>query len=152
MIKNKKEKSSARQLYKGEDKMANIVLKKEKMEYCDEDGEKYIPFLPNRNFNITLNDADFSVKLLNTLTTMNVNDLPPSVSFSEVPTVTVSGSHNLEEEIKKIWSRLNRTISFVHNCKNCGAKLEIDENKPVFCCKYCGSTYLLGAVQPNSRY
>lgn len=62
------------------------------------------------------------------------------------------GNNSLKEELQKIWDRLNRTVSLVHNCKNCGAKLEIDENKPIFHCKYCGSTYIIGAVQPNSVY
>lgn len=126
-----------------------VVFENEK--YYDEDKEKYIPFLPNRNFNITINDAEISPDLLKTFTTTEVNkSLPSYIGFDAIP--TVGNTYNLEEEIKKIWSRLNRTVSLVHNCKNCGAKLEIDENKPVFCCKYCGSTYLLGAVQPNSRY
>lgn len=128
-----------------------IFVENENMEYCDENGEKYIPFLPNRNFNITINDAEISPNLLKTFTTTEVSkSLPSYTGFDEI--TTVGSNHNLEEEIKRIWSRLNRTVSLVHNCKNCGAKLEIDENKPIFHCKYCGSTYLLGAVQPNSTY
>lgn len=63
-----------------------------------------------------------------------------------------NGDSALEREIKKIWDRLNKTVSLVHNCKNCGAKLEVDEKKPIFHCKYCGSTYIIGAIQPNSTY
>ena len=71
--------------------------------------------------------------------------------YSNKNTIT-SGISRTEEEIKKIWERLNKTVSLVHNCANCGAKLEIEENHPIFHCKYCGSTYIIGATQPNSRY
>lgn len=61
-------------------------------------------------------------------------------------------SVNVTDEIDKIWKRLNKTVSLVHNCQNCGARLEIEENHPIFHCKYCGSTYIIGSVQPNSTY
>ena len=59
---------------------------------------------------------------------------------------------SVDAEIKKIWNRLNMQISLVHNCANCGATLEIEENKPVFHCKYCGSTYIIGPAQIYSHY
>ena len=59
---------------------------------------------------------------------------------------------NLTDEIDKIWERLNKTVSLIHNCQNCGARLDIEENHPIFHCKYCGSTYIIGSVQPNSTY
>lgn len=58
----------------------------------------------------------------------------------------------VSEQIDKIWNKLNKTISLVHNCANCGATLNIEENKPVFHCKYCGSTYLVGTAQIYSNY
>ena len=63
-----------------------------------------------------------------------------------------TGVENLKDEIDKIWNKLNKTVSMVHNCANCGATLEIKENKPVFHCKYCGSTYLVGTAQIYSNY
>lgn len=57
----------------------------------------------------------------------------------------------LQEEIEKIWSRLNKTVSLVHNCQCCGASLTVEENKPVINCKYCGATYLVGAVRDKDR-
>ena len=59
---------------------------------------------------------------------------------------------SIDAEIQKIWERLNTQVSLVHNCANCGATLEIEENKPVFHCKYCGSTYIIGPAQLNSHY
>ena len=66
--------------------------------------------------------------------------------------ITSSNGTNVQDELKQIWDRLNKTVSLVHNCANCGARLEVEENKPVIHCKYCGSTYLVGSVQLNSHY
>ena len=63
-----------------------------------------------------------------------------------------SDRYELENKITEIMKRLNRTVSLVHNCANCGAQLNIEENKPVFHCKYCGSTYLIGTAQIYSNY
>ena len=66
---------------------------------------------------------------------------------------TTSLMPSLQDEIKKLWDKINNThISLVHNCANCGAQLEIEENKPVFHCKYCGSTYIIGPAQVYSHY
>lgn len=54
--------------------------------------------------------------------------------------------------IKTVSSPAPLHISLVHNCANCGAQLEIEENKPVFHCKYCGSTYVIGPAQIYSHY
>ena len=56
------------------------------------------------------------------------------------------------DEISKIWERLNQTVSMVHNCQSCGATLEVEENKPIIHCKYCGKAYLVGAVRERSTY
>lgn len=58
----------------------------------------------------------------------------------------------LENQINEIMKRLNRTVSLVHNCANCGATLEIEENKPIFHCKYCNSVYIIGTAQIYSTY
>ena len=57
-----------------------------------------------------------------------------------------------EQALEYIQSRLNRTVTLVHQCACCGAHLEIPENKPVFHCKYCNATYLIGTLQLNSNY
>ena len=115
----------------------------------EKDRDKYI-FNPTKNFSFTLEDCRLSPDILDSL---SITDTKPTLTFTgNTPAMTVIESPNVMEEIKEIWARLNRTVSLVHNCQNCGAKLEIEENKPVFHCKYCGSTYLIGAVQPHSRY
>lgn len=78
---------------------------------------------------------------------------PYSTINNSINSISVNNnSAYIDEQIKEIWDRLNKTVSLVHNCQNCGARLEIKENHPVFNCKYCGSTYIIGSVQPNSRY
>jgi len=62
------------------------------------------------------------------------------------------GIGEMMRELEELKARVNRTVALVHNCQRCGATLEVDEHKAIFCCKYCGATYLLGAVQPNSVY
>lgn len=59
---------------------------------------------------------------------------------------------SLDAEIKKIWDRLNMQVSLVHNCANCGATLQLEENKAIIHCKYCGSTYIVGPARLNSHY
>ena len=61
-------------------------------------------------------------------------------------------SNILQHQINDILDRLNKTALLVHNCANCGAQLHLEENKPVFHCKYCGSTYIIGAAQVYSHY
>lgn len=98
-------------------------------------------------------------------------DLPsiskPKTSISEIAMVTKC-EHDIikskgetsfdtvkadySDEINKIWERLNQTVSMVHNCQSCGATLEVEENKPIIHCKYCGNTYLVGAVRKRSTY
>ena len=57
---------------------------------------------------------------------------------------------NLENEINKIWEKLNTSVNMIHNCQNCGATLEIEENKPIFHCKYCNSVYVVGSARLKS--
>lgn len=97
-------------------------------------------------------------------------DLPPKTSISDVITIPTKCEHDVikskgetyfdtvnvkadySDEINKIWERLNQTVSMVHNCQSCGATLEVEENKPIIHCKYCGNTYLVGAVRKRSTY
>lgn len=57
-----------------------------------------------------------------------------------------------EMMLQEIRGRLDRTVTMIHNCGNCGATLEIPENKPIFRCKFCGTVYVIGPVQVTSRY
>ena len=107
---------------------------------------------PSYNFGIPTEDnSDF------TITTRDIESHPTtltydgdSMKFSQLDGTAKISDDYLAEQLKEIWNRLNKTVSLVHNCANCGARLEVEENKPIIHCKYCGSTYLVGAVQPNS--
>lgn len=64
-------------------------------------------------------------------------------------------SNLLSSEITKLQKQIenmDKKIFLIHNCANCGATLNIEENKPVFHCKYCGSAYLIGTAQIYSNY
>ena len=56
----------------------------------------------------------------------------------------------MEFRLSELSDKMNRSITYIHSCKSCGAKLEVPENKNVFCCKYCGSSYVVGPVRLNS--
>ncbi len=87
-----------------------------------------------------------------TTTVSDINSISPLKSPSVQNYDIVNDEQTLKNEINKIWEKLNKSVSLVHNCANCGATLEIKENKPVFHCKYCGSTYLVGTAQIYSNY
>ena len=69
--------------------------------------------------------------------------------------VTLGDSINdLESEIKMLKENMTRqlNITMLHGCRNCGAKMDVDINKPIFHCKYCGTSYAIGTVQMYSTY
>lgn len=72
----------------------------------------------------------------------------PNIGFNNV---TV-GTDRFEDEINKIKQMLNSKVTLVHNCQNCGATLNLEENKPLFHCRYCGSTYLIGTQRLMQTY
>lgn len=79
-----------------------------------------------------------------------------SINISDEFDTKVNNIQNyLEYEINELKNKLtnmNKHISLIHNCANCGATLTVEENKPVFHCKYCGSAYLIGTAQIYSNY
>ena len=98
------------------------------------------------------NDIGYTIQT--NLTEENIDEILTK-KLSEIHSNDVSfggENNNIYSEIKQIWERLNKTVSLIHNCQNCGARLDIEENHPIFHCKYCGSTYIIGSVQPNSTY
>lgn len=85
-----------------------------------------------------------------TRTTTRVDDNPYEITL-------LNPSESMQDEIKELKEKLQelsqvKKISLVHNCVNCGARLDVEENKPVFHCKYCGSTYIIGPQQILSAY
>lgn len=117
----------------------------------DEEKEKmkdYVPrFNPERKFSFTIDNASIDTSLFECSPEVTFTSKTPIVDDISVPDVS-----SLMEELKELKTRVNRTVALVHNCQRCGATLEVDEHKSIFCCKYCGATYLLGSVQPNSVY
>lgn len=86
----------------------------------------------------------------------NDNEYSTSINISKELDIKANSVQNyLEYEINELKNKLtnmNKHISLIHNCANCGATLTIEENKPVFHCKYCGSTYIIGTTQLYSNY
>lgn len=59
---------------------------------------------------------------------------------------------DLSSEIERLKQMLTGKIWVVHKCQCCGATLEIEENKPIVNCKFCGSVHTLSTQQINSTY
>lgn len=79
------------------------------------------------------------------------NEVERNILKNKVDSITTSDI-DLEEKIKELLKKMPTHVSLVHNCATCGATLNIEENKPVFHCKYCGSTYVIGPAQIYSHY
>ena len=123
------------------DQIGELVLEPEEEH---KDAYQYIErFKPNEKFSFTINNATMDTSLFTA---------SPEVTFTSTTPIVSDDISNLMAELKELKSRVNRTVALVHNCQKCGASLEVDEHKSIFCCKYCGATYLLGSVQPNSVY
>lgn len=78
-----------------------------------------------------------------------------SLSFNTRVKDSVGDSINdLEAEIKMLKENMSRqlNITMLHGCRNCGGRVNVDINKPVFHCPYCGTPYLIGTAQINSTY
>lgn len=53
----------------------------------------------------------------------------------------------LEELLKK----LSKAPLYQHKCINCGGTVELDYDKAIFICPYCGSHYALNTSRINER-
>lgn len=56
-----------------------------------------------------------------------------------------------DEIFKMMISRLERVPIVKHECHSCGATLEIDADKHIFVCSYCGACYAIGVNRINAR-
>lgn len=70
------------------------------------------------------------------------NDLSTNLS-------SVSGSDLIEDITEKIFKQLSAKPIIEHKCHNCGATVELEENKHIFICRYCGSVYSIGTSMIN---
>lgn len=138
-----------------------MALEKKKTQYGDlwflsdevdakekEKMEDYVArFEPERKFSFTVDNATIDKTLFECSPEVTFTSTKPIINHIPTPDI-----NDLMAELKELKTRVNRTVALVHNCQRCGATLEVDEHKSIFCCKYCGATYLLGSIQPNSVY
>lgn len=50
-----------------------------------------------------------------------------------------------EEVLQRLILRLGKKPLVQHKCHNCGATVELDSEKHIFVCRYCGSAYAVGS-------
>lgn len=88
------------------------------------------------------------------ITSNSINYTPSTwtTSFS-APTVA-DDFDEMKEELNKLKESMNRklNVTMMHGCRNCGAQLELDIDKPVVHCKHCGTAYVIGQLQLHSTY
>lgn len=59
--------------------------------------------------------------------------------------------YEMKCKMQEMEDKLNRSVTYIHECKSCGGKLELPEdNKGVFHCKYCNAVYAIGTYRFNS--
>lgn len=88
------------------------------------------------------------------ITSNSINYTPSTWTTSfKSPTVT-DGFNEMKEELNKLKESMNRklNVTMMHGCRNCGAQLELDIDKPVVHCKHCGTAYVIGQLQLHSTY
>ena len=81
------------------------------------------------------------------------------ISIPQDNALTVVGpiqNDDLDKRFAEIWERLNnnrnRTISYIHKCKNCQGDLLVPEHNGVFHCQYCGTCYVIDNAQITCTY
>lgn len=120
----------------------------------DANGVLHTHYNPNREYSTSIDVAN-----INTTALYDAIGTPCHGTFNKeyrpVLQVEASGTvleNELERRLKELESKLAKTVSLVHNCANCGATLNVEENKPVIHCKYCGSAYIVGTARIYSNY
>lgn len=132
----------------------NNIPKMTKAEYYELDNDtksKYSTIIVDD----TLNDDKKPKYITRTYDDQPETTLYPTSTDISYNMVTAQDSINeMEKELNKLKENMNRqlNITMLHGCRNCGAKMDVDINKPVFYCKYCGTSYVIGTVQQNSTY
>lgn len=117
----------------------------------DANGVLHRRYSPDREYSTSIDIAD-----INTTALYDAIGTPCHGTFNKeykpVLQVDTVLENELEKRLKELESKLAKTVSLVHNCANCGATLNIEENKPVIHCKYCGSAYIVGTARIYSNY
>ena len=52
---------------------------------------------------------------------------------------------------EKLLRELSTSPTFEHKCNNCGGTVEMDAEKHIFKCPYCGSVYAIGTAMVNDE-
>lgn len=94
--------------------------------------------------NVVLN----AVNALNADLAVNNHVIDTKELFRDITTDYV----DLNEQIyNRIMDELSKVPIVHHKCHNCGATVKMDENKHIFICPYCDSTYAVGTSMVNDK-
>lgn len=56
---------------------------------------------------------------------------------------------SLPEIVENLMKNLSKNPLYEHKCQNCGGTVELDYDKAIFICPYCGSHYALAQSRIN---
>lgn len=69
---------------------------------------------------------------------------------SQKATIDISNANITGYDYEKLFQEMMRRMTQVplmkHSCNSCGGTLEINADKHIFICPYCGSVYAIGTV------
>lgn len=95
-------------------------------------------------YSVTLNGSGF--KLEDTIT---------AESFASTSFASTSYDGTISEDLlaagvfERVMNLLSSKPVIQYKCQNCGAHLDIDENKHIIICKYCDAVYAIGKTMIN---
>lgn len=87
---------------------------------------------------------------ITTASTTNVISGVPVYGVHDV-SATIDFESVHDKIYKEIMQKLSRRPVIAHKCHSCGGTIEMDEEKHIFICPYCGTTYAVGTYMINDR-
>lgn len=57
----------------------------------------------------------------------------------------------MDEVIRRVLDRMDAKPTMLRQCNTCGGTLEMEADKHIFICPYCGNVYAIGTTQINAR-
>lgn len=111
--------------------------------------EEYIHTFTNAtesiaNLGVAVNDAASSFSKFIHGVALSRNEAAPAIEVID------NRSAYEERIIQQVLARFAQVPIVKHTCHGCGATVELDADKHLFICRYCGSTYAIGTAQINS--
>ena len=87
-------------------------------------------------------------------TTISPSNMVVGYEYIPADNRTLTGTLALDSA-ESVYQRIIRELAkrpiLKHQCNSCGGTVEMDAEKHIFRCPYCGSTYAIGIFNLNDR-